>query len=107
MEAPVLMRAIQSNSNPKFLLSKLRYLQTKRHSSSASENRQYSTAFEFYPENFQETHVPESSRTEQIVKPYEEIPGPKELPLIGNAWRFAPIIGKSYTKMCGNQAPSG
>lgn len=27
-------------------------------------------------------------------KPYSSIPGPKELPLIGNSWRFAPIIGK-------------
>lgn len=27
-------------------------------------------------------------------KPYSEVPGPKELPLIGNAWRFAPFIGE-------------
>lgn len=27
-------------------------------------------------------------------KPYSSIPGPKEWPLIGNSWRFAPIIGK-------------
>lgn len=26
-------------------------------------------------------------------KPYSEVPGPKELPLVGNAWRFAPFIG--------------
>lgn len=30
----------------------------------------------------------------QQAKPYHEIPGPKELPGIGNSWRFAPIIGK-------------
>lgn len=28
------------------------------------------------------------------AKPYSQIPGPKELPLIGNSWRFAPIIGE-------------
>lgn len=28
------------------------------------------------------------------TKSYSEIPGPKELPFIGNSWRFAPIIGK-------------
>ncbi|KAK9877540.1 hypothetical protein WA026_018647 [Henosepilachna vigintioctopunctata] len=29
-----------------------------------------------------------------MVKPYDAIPGPKQLPLIGNAWRFAPLIGQ-------------
>lgn len=28
------------------------------------------------------------------VRPYTEVPGPKELPLIGNSWRFAPLIGQ-------------
>ena len=28
------------------------------------------------------------------AKPYADIPGPKELPIIGNSWRFAPYIGK-------------
>lgn len=30
------------------------------------------------------------------IKPFSEVPGPKELPLIGNSWRFAPIIGKCH-----------
>lgn len=30
----------------------------------------------------------------QFAKSFNEIPGPKELPGIGNSWRFAPIIGK-------------
>lgn len=29
-----------------------------------------------------------------IPKEYSDIPGPKELPIIGNAWRFAPFIGE-------------
>ena len=31
------------------------------------------------------------------AKPYESIPGPKPLPLIGNVWRFLPYIGKYLT----------
>jgi hypothetical protein len=27
------------------------------------------------------------------VRPYEEIPGPKPLPVLGNGWRFLPGIG--------------
>lgn len=30
------------------------------------------------------------------AKPYSAIPGPKPLPLLGNTWRFVPIIGKHY-----------
>ena len=26
--------------------------------------------------------------------PYDEVPGPKGLPIIGNSWRFAPVIGE-------------
>lgn len=33
------------------------------------------------------------SAKERYAKPYAEIPGPRELPIIGNSWRFAPIIG--------------
>lgn len=28
------------------------------------------------------------------IRPYSEVPGPKGLPLIGNSWRFAPLIGE-------------
>jgi len=27
------------------------------------------------------------------AKPFEEIPGPKPLPIIGNMWRFIPYLG--------------
>ncbi|XP_055679852.1 probable cytochrome P450 49a1 [Lutzomyia longipalpis] len=29
-----------------------------------------------------------------MAKPYSDVPGPKELPFIGNSWRFLPIIGQ-------------
>jgi hypothetical protein len=28
------------------------------------------------------------------ARPYEEIPGPKPLPVFGNFWRFLPHVGK-------------
>jgi hypothetical protein len=28
------------------------------------------------------------------TKPYSAVPGPRQLPLIGNAWRFLPYIGE-------------
>lgn len=30
------------------------------------------------------------------VKPFNQIPGPKPLPIIGNVWRYLPVIGKKY-----------
>ncbi|KAH8284996.1 hypothetical protein KR054_003598 [Drosophila jambulina] len=34
-----------------------------------------------------------SSTAAAAVRPYSEVPGPYPLPLIGNSWRFAPLIG--------------
>ncbi|KAH8390012.1 hypothetical protein KR200_005548 [Drosophila serrata] len=34
-----------------------------------------------------------SSTAAPAVRPYSEVPGPYPLPLIGNSWRFAPLIG--------------
>jgi len=30
----------------------------------------------------------------EYAKPFEDIPGPKPLPIIGNMWRFIPYFGK-------------
>ncbi|EFA07521.1 cytochrome P450 49A1 [Tribolium castaneum] len=58
-----------------------------------STDRPYSTAI--MPELLDELAIPEHvERVEATPRPYSAIPGPKELPLIGNAWRFAPIIGQ-------------
>lgn len=62
----------------------------------STDSRQYSTALDFFPEIYQEAVIrPESvEKVENVAKPYSAIPGPKELPIIGNAWRFAPVIGQ-------------
>ncbi|CAH1364460.1 hypothetical protein MTP99_000840 [Tenebrio molitor] len=59
-----------------------------------STDRPYSTALGVMPELFDEAPRVEVDRVDSVPKPYSEIPGPKELPLIGNAWRFAPVIGQ-------------
>lgn len=30
------------------------------------------------------------------IRPYNEMPGPKSIPLLGNTWRFLPFIGNFY-----------
>uniref|UniRef100_A0A1B6CMB7 Cytochrome P450 n=1 Tax=Clastoptera arizonana TaxID=38151 RepID=A0A1B6CMB7_9HEMI len=34
-----------------------------------------------------------STDLSDVVKPYSDIPGPKPLPVLGNSWRFIPVIG--------------
>ncbi|CAH1406869.1 unnamed protein product [Nezara viridula] len=29
----------------------------------------------------------------EVVRPYQEVPGPRPLPIIGNTWRFLPVVG--------------
>ncbi|KAJ8967411.1 hypothetical protein NQ314_002918 [Rhamnusium bicolor] len=57
-------------------------------------DRTYSTATGLMPGAYDED-IYEYTKEEVdfIPKEYSEIPGPKELPIIGNAWRFAPLIG--------------
>jgi hypothetical protein len=49
------------------------------------------------PKRWNSTMVATEARKEEwdSAKPFEDIPGPKPLPIIGNAWRFIPHIGKS------------
>lgn len=28
------------------------------------------------------------------IREYDEVPGPKAIPILGNSWRFLPIIGE-------------
>ncbi|XP_060529813.1 probable cytochrome P450 49a1 [Cylas formicarius] len=56
--------------------------------------RNYSTAFEISPAICDHVYQRPVKKQECFVKPYSDIPGPKELPIIGNAWRFAPLIGQ-------------
>ncbi|XP_050295888.1 probable cytochrome P450 49a1 isoform X2 [Anthonomus grandis grandis] len=58
--------------------------------------RQYSTALDLLPEIFEKKFIQRTpvKRVEKSIKSYADIPGPKELPFVGNAWRFAPIIGQ-------------
>lgn len=35
-----------------------------------------------------------------FAEPYENIPGPKPLPIFGNSWRFLPYIGKIKKTFC-------
>nr|WCC58045.1 cytochrome P450 [Pharsalia antennata] len=58
-------------------------------------DRTYSTAIAVMPEMYEEnTYEHKTEPVECIPKEYSEIPGPKEWPIVGNAWRFAPIIGQ-------------
>lgn len=41
-------------------------------------------------------HGKEIKNVNDHIRPYNEIPGPKGLPFIGNSWRFAPLIGKCH-----------
>ncbi|KAH8237125.1 hypothetical protein KR038_004849 [Drosophila bunnanda] len=47
-----------------------------------------------HPKATAAVHAPATSSTAAPgVRPYAEVPGPYPLPLIGNSWRFAPLIG--------------
>ncbi|KAK9685542.1 Cytochrome P450 [Popillia japonica] len=55
-----------------------------------STDRPYSTAVGI----LEETYQSDAGESISGVKPYSSVPGPKCLPIIGNSWRFAPIIGQ-------------
>lgn len=45
----------------------------------------------------QEADETSKKRVEKIeAKPFESMPGPKGLPIVGNIWRYFPLIGKNF-----------
>lgn len=57
-----------------------------------STDRPYSTALGVFPDMLP-PFLERTEKIEAIPKPFSAVPGPKGLPLIGNSWRFAPIVG--------------
>lgn len=82
-----------SGSSVKILGPKLsRVISIRKYS---SKERPFSTVIGLGERYFNdELYEYKIEKVDVIPKEYNEIPGPKELPLIGNAWRFAPFIGK-------------
>lgn len=76
---------------------------TRAAASSLVKRTTYSSAINIFPNEVPtkiepgikpEDKPPNDSMSTPPTKSYSEVPGPKELPFIGNSWRFAPIIGK-------------
>lgn len=65
---------------------------------SLAKRTAFSSAINILPNEVSSTEIL-SDNDFARARPYTEIPGPKELPLIGNSWRFAPIIGKLSLKV--------
>lgn len=38
----------------------------------------------------------EKQPEKKVDKPFDSIPGPKILPIIGSAWKYFPVIGNAY-----------
>jgi hypothetical protein len=47
-------------------------------------------------QDVQETLQDAPAVQEQVVRPFDHVPGPKGMPLIGNSWRFLPVIGEFF-----------
>ncbi|XP_011191202.2 probable cytochrome P450 49a1 isoform X2 [Zeugodacus cucurbitae] len=39
-------------------------------------------------------HAPEECSTHAKARPYSDVPGPWGMPVLGNSWRFAPLVGQ-------------
>lgn len=77
---------------------------TRAAATSLAKRTTFSSAINILPNELQANHRLDHQDdvvidTISAAKPYSSIPGPKELPLIGNSWRFAPIIGKTYKEL--------
>lgn len=74
-------------------------MSTRTAANSLVKRTAFSSAINIFPND---VPTPEIATTENEttkrsnIRPYTDIPGPKGLPIIGNSWRFAPIIGKIY-----------
>ncbi|XP_055325966.1 probable cytochrome P450 49a1, partial [Sitodiplosis mosellana] len=72
---------------------------TRTATNSLVKRTAFSSAINIFPNEVPTSTTPEivaeneSTKNAQI-RPYSEVPGPKGLPLIGNSWRFAPLIGQ-------------
>lgn len=77
---------------------------TRTAANSLVKRTTFSSAINIFPPEVTKNDLDSSiSSNNNSTRPYSEIPGPKELPLIGNSWRFAPIIGElnnSYFNQC-------
>ncbi|GFT88891.1 probable cytochrome P450 49a1 [Nephila pilipes] len=59
------------------------------------------------------TSIDKKSTTNEVIRSFDEMPGPKPLPFIGNLWRYFPVIGnysferlhKTYAKMYEEYGP--
>ena len=77
---------------------------TRTATNSLVKRTAFSSAINIFPNEVPASATPEicaeneSTKNAQI-RPYTEVPGPKGLPLIGNSWRFAPLIGKTFSKI--------
>lgn len=76
---------------------------TRRATNALVKRTTFSSAINIFPNevsNSKATTSENINENENVMKdstqirPYSEVPGPKGLPLIGNSWRFAPLIGK-------------
>lgn len=74
---------------------------TRTATNSLVKRTAFSSAINIFPNEVPSTVTPDiaaenDSPKNAQIRPYTDVPGPKGLPLIGNSWRFAPLIGKTF-----------
>lgn len=74
---------------------------TRTAANSLVKRTAFSSAINIFPnEVASEIATDSDSPKNTQIRPYSEVPGPKGLPLIGNSWRFAPLIGEYKNHTC-------